>query len=87
MIDVQIEVVLMSQYQAPPQEGHLEVLYLIFNFLSNKPRKILVMDPSVPYVEEYIFNLNADWKEFYRDVVEEDPHRMYEPLGNPVYIG
>ena len=46
-IYVQIEVVLLLQYQAPPQEGHLEALYLIFHFLSKNPNNILLMDPSV----------------------------------------
>ena len=32
-IDIQLEVALMSQYQMSPREGHLEALYLIFNFL------------------------------------------------------
>ena len=52
------------------QEVHLEALYLPFYFLLNKPKKILLMGPSVPDVDEYIFNLNADWKDFYMDVVK-----------------
>ena len=34
-IDIQIEVTLLLQYQALPQEVHLEALYLIFHFMSN----------------------------------------------------
>ena len=45
------------------------------------------MDPSVPNVDEYIFNLNYDWKEFYGGIVEEDPHQMPEPLGKTVFFG
>ena len=41
----------------------------------------------MPNVEESVFNINANWKEFYGDVVEEDHHRMPEPLGTPVYVG
>ena len=69
-IGVQREAVLLSQYQSSPQEGHLEALYLIFHSLSKKPKKILVMEPSVPDVEESVFKLNTDWKDFYGDVVE-----------------
>ena len=45
------------------------------------------MDPSVSNIEKYVFNLNDDCKEFYGDVVEEDPHQIPEPLVRPVYIG
>ena len=69
-IGVQIEVALLLQYQALPQEGHIEVLYLIFQFLSNKPKEILVIDPSVPNVDLSILNFNADRKEFYGGMVE-----------------
>ena len=48
-------------------------LYLIFHFLLKKPKKILVMDPSMTNVEKSVFNLNADWKELYRGVVESGP--------------
>ena len=86
-IGVQIEVALLLQYQALPQEGHIEVLYLIFQFLSKNPNNILVMEPSVLNVEKCVFNLNAYLKEFYGDVVEEDPHQILQPLGKPVYLG
>ena len=33
LIDIQLEVALVSQYQMNPREGHLEALYFIFNFL------------------------------------------------------
>ena len=39
------------------------------------------MEPSVPDVEKSVFNLNSDWKELYRDVVEDNPHRITETLG------
>ena len=42
------------------------------------------MDPDEPGTDERIFNINANWKEFYGDVVEEDPPGMPEPLGKPV---
>ena len=45
------------------------------------------MNPSVPYNDESVFNLNAYWKELYGDFVEEDPHKMLDSSGNPVYVG
>lgn len=83
-IDIQAEVAFMSQYQASPREGHLEALYLIFHYLSKNPKKRLVMDANEPFVDESMFNINADWMEFYGDVVEEDPPGMPEPLGKPI---
>ena len=80
-IDIQVEIAIMSQYQASPREGHLEALYLIFHYLARNPKKRLVMDPNLPLIDESAFNTDADWKEFYGDVIEEDPPRMPEPLG------
>ena len=36
------------------------------------------MDSSMAYVDGYVFNLNADWKELYCDVVEKYPHQILE---------
>lgn len=83
-IDIQIEAALLSQYQMNPRQGHLEALYLIFHFLWKNPKKRQVLDPSTPLIDESVFHSNADWVEFYGDVVEEDPPRMPEPLGEPV---
>ena len=58
--------------------GHLEALYLIFHFMLNKPQEILVMDPSILNVEKSVFNINAGWKEFYKEFIEWDPHQMPE---------
>ena len=83
-VDIQVEVAIMSQYQASPRQGHLEALYLIFHFLWKNPKKRLVMDPCYPCVDEGAFNITADWKEFYGDVKEDLPPHMPEPLGEPV---
>ena len=69
-----------------PQKYHIEALYLIFHFLSKNPKKILVMETSVPSVDESIFNLNTDWEDLYGDVVEEEPHLIPETLGRTVYV-
>ena len=42
------------------------------------------MDPYNPMTDESVFHSNADWVEFYGDVVEEDPPRILEPLCEPV---
>ena len=42
------------------------------------------MDPSTPMMDESVSHYNADWVELYRDVLEEDPPQMTEPLGEAV---
>lgn len=85
-IDIHIEVALLSQYQAAPREGHLEALYLIVHYLWKNPVKRIVFDPEIVKTDESCFSPDADWKEFYGDVQEEDPPNMPEPLGKPVKI-
>ena len=46
--------------------------------------KMKVMDPSTQMIDYSVFNYNANCVEFYKDVVEEDPSRMPEPLGEPM---
>jgi hypothetical protein len=79
-------VALLSAYQANPREGHLEALYLIVHYLWKNPIRQIVFDPNTPYVDESAFQIDADWTEFYGDVVEEEPPDMPEPLGKPVTI-
>jgi hypothetical protein len=82
--DILTEVSILSQYQADPREGHLEALYWIVNYLHRYPVRRLIMNHTTPdNVDESVFQ-HGDWKDFYGDVVEEDPPNMPEPLGNPV---
>lgn len=84
--DILTEVSMLSQYQASPRTGHLEALYLIFHFLSKNPFKRVVFDPNKPQVDDRYFNRDADWTEFYGQVIEEDPPHMPEPLGRSVKV-
>ena len=81
--DILTEVSLLSQYQASPRVGHLEALYLIANFLCRHPMRRIVFDPRTPSLDESVF-IPGDWKDFYGDIVEEDPPDMPVPLGNAV---
>ena len=86
-VDIFLEVSLLSQYQAGPRLGHLEVLYNISAYLKNhKDMGKLVYDSKTPGVDESAFNNNADWKDFYSDVTEELLPNMAEPLVNVVRI-
>ena len=77
----------MSQYQAVPRLGHLEVLYNLFAYLKkHKYMGGVAYDSNIPEVDESDFNNNADWKDLYGDVEEELPPKMYKPRGNVVRI-
>ncbi len=48
--------------------------------------KHIVFDPEEIGMDESVFNLGTDSKEFYSDVKEEDPPNMPLPLGAPISI-
>ena len=82
-----LEASLLSQYQASPRLGHLEVLYNLFAYLKKHPDMgRLTYDSKAPDVDESAFVQGDDWKDFYGDVEEELPPRMPEPRGSPVII-
>lgn len=88
-VDINVDVAIMSQYLAAPREGHLEAAYDIIRYLSVRPDRRLLMSPKrIPYTEAITksFNTTADWKEFYGEMEEEDPHGMPTPLGEAVKI-
>ena len=86
-IDIFHEASIMSQYQANPRVGHLDALYNIFGYLKNHlDRGRLAFDPAEPDLDMRVFNTDADWRDFYGDVVEELPPKMPKPLGKPVNI-
>ena len=77
----------MSQYQASPRLGHLEVLYNLFAYLKKHPDMgRLSYESKAPDFDESVFVQGADWKYFYVDVEEELPPRMPEPRGNLIII-
>ena len=84
-VDILTEVSLLSQYQANPREGHLEALYWMMNYLHRYPTRRLIMNHTMPDIDESVFR-HDDWTDFYGEVVEEDPPNMPVPLGNPVQM-
>jgi hypothetical protein len=83
-IDITHEVSLLSQYQANPRVGHLEVMYHVFAYLKNHlDMGRIAFDSLTPMVNDSTFQCNADWTDFYGDVQEELPHKMPKSRGNP----
>ena len=86
-VDIFLEVYLLSQYQAGPRLGHLEVLYNVFAYLKkHKYMGKVAYDSKTPEVDESAFNNNADSNDFYRDGEEELPPNIPDPRGNVVRI-
>lgn len=87
-VDINTEISLLSSFQAAPREGHLNQLLRVVAFLKRKPKLTLYFDPARAHVEENMFNgSNRDqFKDHYRDAVEELPDRMPKPRGRMAKI-
>ena len=86
-IDIYLETSLLSQYQANPWFGHLEVAYHIFAYLKKHPDMgKFAFDSHAPVINESFFHPNANWTNFYGDITEELPPNMPKPRGHLVNI-
>ena len=86
-INIYLETSLLSQYQANPHFGHLEVAYHIFAYLKKHPDMgKLAYDSKAPDIDENFFHPNADWRDFYGNITEELPPNMPKPWGHAVTI-
>jgi Reverse transcriptase (RNA-dependent DNA polymerase) len=83
-IDIAYDVAIMSQYSALPREGHLEAVYHFFLYLSKHSKSRLVFDDTTRTVDEVNFMGDVDWRDFYGEIVEENPIGMQSPLGRSV---
>ena len=45
----------------------------------------LILNHTMPEIDESVFR-HGDWKDFYGNVIEEDPPNMPVPLGNPIQM-
>ena len=60
-VDILYELSILSQYQACPRIGHLEIDYHIFAYMKSHPDMgRLVYDSTTPKIDESVFNLTAD---------------------------
>ncbi len=84
-IDIHLSVALLAQYLAQPRRGHLHQVFHIFAYLKAHSRSRIVLDPSLPMVDEHSF-VQADWSEFYVDAKEAIPPNAPEPRGKAIVI-
>ena len=80
-IDITCEVSMMASMMALPREGHLDQLFHIFGYLKNKHNAELVLDPTVPDIDEQLFP-KEDWSHTaFGHVKEELPPNAPKPRG------
>ena len=87
-VDINTEISLLSSFQAAPREGHLNQLLRILAFLKKKPKLTLYFDPAQAKLDENMFSGSdyTQFKDHYRDAVEELPDRRPKPRGRMVKI-
>ena len=85
-INILTKTAIMLQYLASQRLGHLEALYHILGYLKKHEMSRMVFDPKQTKIDESSFASGmANWKDFYRDMEEELPPKMPEPLGKSVH--
>ena len=82
-VDIITEVSLLASHLALPREGHLEAVFHIFAYLSNKHNSRVVLDPTYPEIDERDFK-RYDWEQFYGKVEEPIPPNAPPPRGKEV---
>jgi hypothetical protein len=86
-VDVLHEVLVLSQYQAQPREGHLLAVLRIFAYWKTAPKLSLYFDPRLPRHDYTTFGTqHEDFQVHYRGARDELPHNMPRPRGQPVTI-
>ena len=51
LVDILLELSLLSSYQASPRQGHLEQIYHIFAYLKHKPKITLYFNPDMAHID------------------------------------
>jgi Reverse transcriptase (RNA-dependent DNA polymerase) len=82
-IDIIVETSLMSRFLANPRQGHLDQVLHIFAYLKKYNKSALVMDETVPEINDTRFN-KVDWTEFYPGAAEAIPPDAPESRGKSI---
>ena len=74
-VDINHEVSVLSSYQAPPRDGHLQQILHIFDFLKKKPKLTLYFDPNTAIIEPTSFTgiTSEEFRDQYRGAKKELP--------------
>lgn len=82
-IDICMEVSMLAAFCAAPRQGHLEAVFHMYAYLKQHNRSRLVFDPSYVQHQE---QPEPDWRDFYGEIEEQDPHDAPEPRGRKVQM-
>lgn len=67
------------------EEGHLEAIFHMFNYLEKQHNARIVYDPMYPLTDMSLFKDEcSSWKEFYGNVTEADPPTALKVRGKNV---
>jgi hypothetical protein len=83
-IDINVEVSMMSAYNAVPRVGHLHAVLHIFAYLQYHIDWKIVMDAT--YNDHLETPEKHEWSEFYPWAKDTEPDDMPESLGRPVQL-
>ena len=83
MVDIILEVSLLSFQLVLPRVGHLQAVYIVFEYLKQVPKRKLYFDQRKPMISEDIFQ-KFDWGYFYPDACKPIPLYMPIPRGKSV---
>jgi hypothetical protein len=62
-VDILMEVSALSSHLAMPRKGHLELVYHVFGYLKQNPKRTLGFDPRYPNIDGNRFK-EYDWRDF-----------------------
>jgi hypothetical protein len=82
-VDILHETSALSSHMALPRQGHVDLVYHIFGYLKQNPKRTLVFDPTIPRISSDRY-VQHDWSDFYPGAEEKIPVDMPEPLGKAV---
>ena len=84
LIDICVEVLMLSSYLALPRKVHLEQPFHIFAYLKNHPNSEMPFDPTGPEIYESQFGKHEWYRTVYDGMEEElppkSPNRWAEEL-------
>ena len=77
-VDIMMKVIVLSQHQFQPREGHLAAVYRVFWYLKCNLKEIsgrIVFDSKIPDIDEQLFHPSEKnvWEELYPDTEESIP--------------
>ena len=80
-VDITMETSAMASMMASPREGHLNQLYRMFAFLKARHNGAMVFDPTVPDINDTLFQREEWSATAYSTKREEIPGNMPTPRG------